>query len=259
MRLFFASDLHINGNTDPLYQSFLQLIREGVRQGDVLVLGGDIFELFVSDKKIFLQRYCDFLLELRRAGERGVVIHYIEGNHDFLIKRALRGFPGLSVHHREFSLCLEGKTFYLAHGDLVDRSAYGYRLLRRLFRCLLVRTLIQVLPGKWVDEFGRKSSETSKRLRQKSHEYMVEGQQAGARSERLRKLFRNFAARRIAEGFDYVILGHSHDLDEMSFKVEERLGQYMNSGYPPIHGSFIVWDSSERDLMRVQFPSVNKA
>src|SRR4051812_30793408 len=126
MALLVISDLHIHGSHDPLYRSLLALMRETAKPGDTLVLAGDIFDLFVGRKKIFLQRYRDFLDALRETGARGVQLHYLQGNHDFLLERAFGKVPGLKVHSSDVELELGARKFFVSHGDLFDRGDVGY-------------------------------------------------------------------------------------------------------------------------------------
>src|SRR5690242_14977039 len=101
MSLFAVSDLHITGPDDPLYFSLLTLLRERAKAGDVVVLAGDLFDIFLGNKAIYTQRYSDFLKAVSSAGERGVEIHYIEGNHDFQMQGVFRGIQGITLHSKE--------------------------------------------------------------------------------------------------------------------------------------------------------------
>lgn len=249
MRLLVVSDLHIWGPDDPLYQSLLSLIRERAGAGDTLVLAGDVFDLFVGNKAVFLQRYAGFFEELRRAGERGVRLHYIEGNHDFLIGRAFRGIPGCHVHAHHVVIELGGKRFFVAHGDTVDSSDYGYRALRVFFRSPVMRAFVSLAPGRLIARIG----ETSSRKSRESRPRLVKDLPV-TRIEGLRKSYRNYAAERLSEGFDFVVLGHCHDLDEMRFRIGERTGQYVNVGYPRAHGSFLAWSPGEGEITREPLP-----
>ena len=56
------------------------------------------------------------LAKIREAGERGVAIHYIEGNHDFLLAKALAGIPGLQLHDSSVSLTLERPRYWIRLG-----------------------------------------------------------------------------------------------------------------------------------------------
>src|SRR5688572_14037481 len=126
MNLYVVSDLHIWGSEDPLYFSLLSLLRDRAVAGDTVVLAGDLFDLFVGNKPVFTQRYSDFVKEMAKAAGRGVVIHYIEGNHDFLMRQVFEGVSGVMIHPCEVSVELQGKHFYFAHGDTVNPRDYSY-------------------------------------------------------------------------------------------------------------------------------------
>ena len=69
----YFSDLHIESGDDPLFGSLLRLIQKASR-GDTLILAGDLFDLFVGSKPVFLDRFGPFFSELESAGFRGVQI-----------------------------------------------------------------------------------------------------------------------------------------------------------------------------------------
>jgi len=245
MSIIAVSDLHIWGPEDPLYLSLLSLLNERVLAGDTLVLAGDLFDLFVGNKSVFIQQYATFIEAVEKAGARGAIIHYIEGNHDFLIKKTFQGAQGVYVHTDSVKIETEGKKFYFAHGDLVDPKDYGYRLLRLFFRSPLMKALVFIVPGKWLEKFGKLSSRKSR----KHHPKLPHD-----RIEPLRKIFRNYAADQVARGYDFVVMGHCHDLDEMSFIVGSRKGQYVNIGFPRVHGSFLSWAPGEEKIQREKLP-----
>jgi UDP-2,3-diacylglucosamine hydrolase len=251
MRLLVVSDLHIRGSHDPLYSSLLSLLREEARTGDELILAGDVFDLFVGDKLIFKSRYGEFFEAVRDACERGVKLYYIEGNHDFLIRKAFRGLPGFSVHTHHVEIAQDGKRFFIAHGDTVDRKDYGYRALRLFFRSPVMRSFIRVAPGEWIDWIGRTSSDASR-----GKKPLLTADLPRERAERLRKVYRNFAVEKFGRGYDFVVLGHCHDLDEMTFRLGERIGQYINVGYPRVHGTYLEWAPGDEAIRRKPMPEL---
>jgi UDP-2,3-diacylglucosamine hydrolase len=250
MSLFVISDLHICGPDDPLYFSLLSLIRDRAKAGDTVVLAGDLFDLFVGNKAVFKERYSGFLKVLSDAGQQGVDFHYIEGNHDFLIDRVFRGIPRFTVHSHDVSLEIQGKRFYFAHGDTADRRDYPYLLLRSFFRSPMMKLLVFLAPGDWLDRFGKFSSHRSRQAKA-----LLPIDLPIHRMERLRKIYRSYAAERLAQGYDYVVMGHCHDLDEMFFNIGGRPGQYVNVGYPRAHGSFLSWSPGEERIQRERLPS----
>lgn len=247
MSLFVVSDLHISGPEDPLYHSLLLLLQRKAQTGDTVVLAGDLFDLFVGSKAIFTQTYAKFLQALKECGERGVACHYIEGNHDFHLDRVFSRIKNVKLYPNEFSLLLHDKRFYFAHGDLVLKDDYGYRLLRLFFRSKIMKLLFHLAPGKWVASFGNFSSRTSQKKHRRSP-------LAIERLEEIRRSYRSYAAEKLADGFDFVVMGHCHDLDEMSFQIGGRMGQYVNVGYPRKHGSFVSWSPGDTKMQRERLP-----
>jgi UDP-2,3-diacylglucosamine hydrolase len=249
MSLVVISDLHIWGSEDPLYHSLVSLVLERVQPGDTLVLAGDIFDVFVGNKKVFVQEYSRFIESLKTASERGVDVHYIEGNHDFLLKSVFAGCEKVKVHSEAVSFAIEDKKFFVAHGDLANHQDYGYRILRAFLRSLFLRAVVVLVPGWFVKMVGQKSSKYSRNLTPRNP-----GELPIERRERLRATYRSFAASKMTEGFDYIVMGHCHDLDEKMFKIGSRVGQYVNVGYPRVHGSLLSWQSGEDKISREKLP-----
>lgn len=252
MRLIVVSDLHIWGPEDPMYAALIRLLETEAAAGDTVVLAGDLFDLFIGHKPIFLSRYQGFFDALAASASRGVKIHYIEGNHDFLMRKAFQGIPNMELHSREVVVEMEGKRFFVAHGDLVNRSDYSYRLLRGFFRSPVMRAFVRLAPGSLLDAIGQRSSRRSR-----AKKPLLTAQLPTERMQRLRLVYRNYAAERLGEGFDFVVLGHCHDLDEKHFKIGTRCGQYINVGYPRVHGSFLSWSPGDTEIQRRRLPEVS--
>jgi UDP-2,3-diacylglucosamine pyrophosphatase LpxH len=144
-----------------------------------------------------------------------------------------------------------GKKFFFAHGDTANRADYLYRGLRLFFRSPFIRFLVKIFPGEWVDAIGGWSSKTSRSAKPE-----IPYSLPLDRMERLRKVYRSYAAERLAEGYDYVVMGHCHDLDEMSFQIGGRAGQYVNVGYPRVHGSYLSWSPGDEKIMRERMPQL---
>lgn len=248
MKLLVLSDLHIQDANDPLYSSLLHVLGSEAQPQDTVVLAGDVFDLFVGGKEVFLRRYSAFFEMLKALVRRGVQVHYIEGNHDFLLKRVFKE-AGVPLHEASVELKLEDRSIYVAHGDLVDRSDWLYLFSRAFYRSWFFRLFVRLAPGRFIDWLGKTLSRQSR-----NRKPLLPAELPIERRERLRKVYRSFAAERIAEGFDFVVLGHCHDLDEMEFQVAGRRGHYANMGYPRAHGSYLVWQPGDPKIMRTALP-----
>ena len=251
MNLYVVSDLHIDRSLDPLLGGLVQFFSARVVEGDCVVFAGDVFDLFVGNKKVFRDRYRPFIQLVVDLTARGAEIHYIEGNHDFHLKKLFGRLPGVRLHSTDVELQLGGKRFYIAHGDLVDSKDYGYRLLRGALRSLPIRAVIRQTPGRLIDSIGRWMSQSSRAQHRQSQGLPI---LTDGNLERLRTCYRSFSASKINQGFDFVILGHCHDRDEMRFKVGDRAGHYMNVGYPRVHETLVYWsDAHPGELQRERF------
>ncbi|OFZ55209.1 MAG: hypothetical protein A2428_17170 [Bdellovibrionales bacterium RIFOXYC1_FULL_54_43] len=248
MNLIILSDLHLLGPEDPFYPAVLTLIREANR-GDRLVFAGDVFELFVGAKKLFLERHAEFLSASRDAAARGVSIDYIEGNHDFLLEKVFGEISGFRVHDGGLEFEIDGKCFYVAHGDQVDRSDFRYLVLRRFFRSVIMRAFVRLAPDALIDWLGTRMSKKSRKNGAASRDRQTR------RADRLRPIFREFATRQVARGADFVVLGHSHDADELAITAGDRHGFYMNTGDPRSNGSYVSWMTGSGELIRMKLIS----
>ena len=131
----------------------------------------------------------------------------------------------------------------------MDRNDYGYRALRIFFRSPLMKAAFALMPGGMLEWIGRQSARVSKGTK-----YRLPAQLPPGRMEYLRNIYRSYAAERLAHGADYVVMGHCHDLDEKSFVIGARQGQYVNVGFPRVHGSFLSWSPGDERIQREKLP-----
>ncbi|NUM88145.1 MAG: UDP-2,3-diacylglucosamine diphosphatase [Bdellovibrionales bacterium] len=239
MRLFFLSDLHLSTASCRKAQALVDFLQKTPQRGDTVVLGGDVFDLFVGARRVFLRKFSLILNAMKEAESRGVVLYYLEGNHDFHLSRVFRHHPNIVVKAREIELRLHGRRIYICHGDEIDREDRGYLLLRAATRSRLFVAATSALPDWVYAAVGSWSSRTSRK-------YTDRKRADGARSDRLRDLFRSYAAAKVEQGASLVLIGHSHVPDRVDFRFEGRApGTYVNLGY------------SEDDLLLAEYDTAS--
>lgn len=141
-RAVFVSDLHLGFHL-AREQAFAEWLER--LQTDQLYLNGDILDGWRLQRRFnwnrWRSRILERLLELRREG---VVIRVLPGNHDDFLRGALpRGFD-LELSDHFVHEALDGRRFWVTHGDLYDPverkrrwlSTLGSRLFDGLSRCL---------------------------------------------------------------------------------------------------------------------------
>jgi len=233
-RIWFFSDLHLADSQSNLYRSFLQALDEPESASDAVVLAGDIFEIFVGNSPYFIEQNWEFLKALRTLAARKVALFYIQGNHDFHLEQA---FVDLPIQVLDSELVL-GKL-YVAHGDLVDQQDQGYLRMRKVFRSYAFRKFVDLLPGKAVQWIGETIARSHQ---QKETDLPSQPGQVPA----VRPVFRAFAEEKKRQGFDFVVLGHCHDIDDLQ-------PFYFNMGYPPVHRQFLHYSAESNSIKRRNF------
>lgn len=224
MRLFYLSDLHLRSENEKNSQRLITFLKTIPAEGDLLVLGGDIFDLFIGNKAAFKKKFKHILGSIRDCSDRGCTVYYLEGNHDFHLNEVFSIKSGVLVKTEDFYLDFDGKKIWVSHGDMIDEEDRGYRLLRATTRHPLVREFIRVVPGRFIDRIGNWSSKQSRKYNNLSA--------AGERRlERTRNLFSDYAKEKIKQGFEYVLIGHSHMAQDLEFKGSDFTGQYINLGF----------------------------
>lgn len=242
MRLLFLSDLHICDESDANAKNFIHFLENIVTSEDSLVLGGDIFDLFVSSKSHFLYKFQKIISALERRAQNGTKIYYLEGNHDFLMRDLFKSRANFFHDEAQFELDLAGKRFFISHGDLVNTKDYGYLFLRFLLRSFLVRVLIVLVPGSWIGKIGQKSSDVSRKYT---------SIESTAYAAKVRELFRRYAEEKFTVGNDFVLMGHTHIYDD--HKVNGK--QYLNLGFSSDSLRYAVFEPGDNYLKVKEYPA----
>ena len=122
-----------------------------------------------------------------------------------------------------------------AHGDLVDESDRGYRLLRKVLRSAAFYGLQKRLPLELLWKLARRSSDASK-------EYLAKPQ------EGLAAKMEKFALAKFAAGADAVILGHCHLPLYKTHEIAGRTRHFALLGDWLSHRSYLMLDGERFDL-----------
>lgn len=221
MKCIFLSDAHLKSERDKSYRDLMRFLDSlGAEKLDHLFLAGDFFDFWFGRRDRVYPDFMPVIEKLMALRDAGAHISLCEGNHDFFLEDYFAGIPGFTVYRESAVFDLEGRKTLVAHGDLVDRENRGYLLLRKILRSGLFYRTQRSIPPRILWTLARISSSTSRELYPQKEEELVRKMEA-------------FAMERFHEGFDSVILGHSHKplLKEFSLpggrKTFATLGDWM--------------------------------
>lgn len=189
---------------------------------DVLVLNGDIIDIWNFSKSYFPKSHIAVLRQILKMTEKGTKTWYITGNHD----EALRKYSGIQMGNfildDKLILNVDGKKVWIFHGDIFDATTQGWaRVIAKLggkgYDILIwTNRLINDL----LFYFGKEKISLSKKVK------------SGVKGAV--KWISNFektaAALAIDQDFDVVICGHIHQPQKRVVSTENGKVLYINSG-----------------------------
>lgn len=227
MAMIFISDLHLVEGQSERTRRFIRFLEELPESCEILVLGGDIFDLFVGDKAFFLKEYAKVLYAIEETSSRGVKVYYLQGNHDFHLQNVFSASSKVEVRDDFFEVQLGDSVIYIEHGDQINRRDYGYLFLRWFTRSWLFHIVLSLTPGSLVERIGKWSSK-------KSRKYTSVERSNSEQVAVTKKLFQKYAQKILESGSDVVLLGHSHIADYQEYFEEGGgggRGLYVNLGF----------------------------
>lgn len=241
MALYIFSDAHLGCGSEPQEAEKIARIRalfELIKQdGDHLVVLGDLFDFWFEYKHAIPKEHTDVLLMLRELVQRGIQIDYVSGNHDFWMDDYFEKQIGAHLHTNHLELEYAGKRLFLTHGDGIARADRGYRILKRVLRNPFNVWLYRKLPPDWAIPMAKWVSGSSRQYNER-------------RDHTFEPDYEKYAADKLAQGFDAVVIGHLHIPRQKQFGS----GIYINTGDFMSHFSYARIDVSSVSLQYLRAP-----
>jgi UDP-2,3-diacylglucosamine hydrolase len=198
VRVAVIADAHLNGPGGPAGPLLEQLTALPAQGCGRLVLLGDIFQAWVGSPRFETEDVAAVVSALRDLRRRGVRIDYVEGNRDFFLKDSVYA-DAFDEVVLETSFEVEGVRYLAVHGDGLNDRDWKYRFWRWLSKSRPVRFLVFHVPRRLAH---RMVHSTERRLAQTNFKHRAAPPEAA---------IRRYAERRLAEGYDVLLLGHFHE------------------------------------------------
>jgi len=224
----FISDIHlglqskeIEKNKERILVRFLEFAQGNCSE---LFIVGDLFDYWFEYKRVYQKGFFRTLTALQDLTEKGIKVHYFIGNHDFMHANFFKDEIGVKMYDDQLDVVLNGKKFFIAHGDGMVKNDLGYNILKKILRNKTLQKLYSWLHPDLGISLASRTSKTSRDYTAKKDYGEVDG------------LF-EAAKNKIDEGYDYVLFGHLHKRCFEQYKK----GYYINLGSwldSPCYGRF---------------------
>lgn len=239
MRTYIISDLHLKytENEDDKARRIrvMDFLNSLIGKADILILNGDIFDLWFAWNHVIIKSYFPILKILADLRESGCKLYFIAGNHDFWFRGFLSEYLGMEISQNNLSLEIDQKKLFVSHGDLYTSNDVRYHLFRTVIRNKLVMKIFQMIHPDIALNIGKLLSRSSRKRK-------ISPELKRSKEKGLEK----FAQLKLENDIDYVVMGHSHSPVKKEFKS----GIYINSGDWIIHNTYVEIETGTIELKK---------
>jgi len=238
--IYFLSDVHLGAPALPdnpeRERRFVKWLDAVAGNAAEIYLLGDIFDFWFEYRRAVPRGYTRVLGKLAEITDKGIPVHFFTGNHDMWIFDYLPSETGVIVHKEAFTTIIQGKRFYLAHGDGLGGGDKVYFLIKKVFTSKCLQRLFSWLHPDLAIWLAHKWSETSRLAKD------INGAAFKAEEEGLYKFALSVLEK---EEVDFFIFGHRHRLADLKIGNNSRfiiLGEWIRTF------SYGVYDGKQFEL-----------
>ena len=220
-KAYFFSDAHLGLGTpeedrakENRVLSFLDMV---AADGTQLYIVGDLFDAWIEYRTVIPKGHHRLLTRLEDIARSGIETHYLVGNHDFWTLDFFTKELGIHTHPDAYETNIDGKRFYIHHGDGFATNDTGYRILKKILRNPLCVWLYRWVHPDIGYGIARSSSSNSRQYTSGKDYGEADGMIAAA-------------TQKISDGFDVVVMGHRHQPLYKKIEQGTKHGLYVNLG-----------------------------
>jgi len=137
-KVYFVSDSHfgVPNHEKSLERErlFIRWLDEVKKDASEIYLMGDLFEFWFEYKTVIQKGYVRLLGKLAEISDAGIPVYFFRGNHDVWAFDYFEKELGFIIYPDNLIKEMNGKTFFLGHGDGLGKGDNGYKFLKKVFR-----------------------------------------------------------------------------------------------------------------------------
>lgn len=225
MKIIFFSDAHLKKDDIKRIQFVNKFIDDVCLNADMVFILGDMFEFYHGYDGYIYPWYKDTIDSLKNLTKKGKKVYFVEGNHEFRMGDFFENYTGIHCAHNVL-MDIEGKKTYISHGYEISKF-YLTKFLKTPFVGRIMDVLGPSLTWSIASAAGIFLSSRKKPYNHKA-----------------KNLFREYAIKKFEEGYDALILGHSHVPDVFEQQSGDRVKQYLNTGDIIQYCSYVEYSSA---------------
>ncbi|HNQ46557.1 MAG TPA: UDP-2,3-diacylglucosamine diphosphatase [Syntrophorhabdus sp.] len=226
MKMIFFADTHLTKKNKKKLRMVEIFIRNVCIDADMVFVLGDLFEFYHGYEGYIYPWYRPIVDAFKTITEQGKSVYFLEGNHEFDMGPFFESYTGIQCV-KNLTIDIEGKRTFISHGD-------------EFYLNLVTRALKAPLTIGAMNLFGPRLSWKIAMAVSRIMSKKKKGQ-----NPKVKNVFREYAREKLKEGYDAVILAHTHIADYMEFGAGMAKKVYLNTGDFIRKSTYIEYTSEE--------------
>lgn len=239
-KIYFASDFHLGSypltDSEKREKKIIQWLDYIKNDAKELFLVGDIFDFWFEYSTVVPKGYIRFLGKLAELSDLGIKITLFKGNHDMWMFGYFKKELNATIVNDELELQLDGKTFYIHHGDGLGAGDTKYKFLKKIFRSSFCQWLFARLHPNLGIGIATRWSKHSRISNNEDEKFL------GEDKEWLIQYSKEVVEQK---HYDYFIFGHRHFPYQLPLTTDAEI---INLGEWIKYQTYAVWDGTKLKL-----------
>ena len=172
----------------------------------------------------------------------GIPVYLYTGNHDVWMFGYFQEEIGATVYTKETTLTLDGKNFYVAHGDGLGDPSLTFRFMRGFFRNKFCQFLYKWIHPDLTMPFGRAWSKSNRKKKRGNAAESYLGEE--------KEFLVQFAKKHSqTNDIDFYVFGHRHIVLDLTIEGNKRviiLGDWITNF------TYAEWDGEHFEIKRYE-------
>lgn len=165
-KTYFISDLHLGAayldrqhDRERMISDFLSEISADAAR---LYLVGDVLDYWFEYRNVVPRGHVRFFGALAALADSGVEVTWLIGNHDIWMFDYLRDELGIRIVDGSIETVIDGRRFFISHGDGLGRLDLSFRFIRSMFRNRICQKLYSAIHPRWTVPFAYRWSSSNR-------------------------------------------------------------------------------------------------
>ena len=222
-KVYFASDQHLGAPTQEASfhreKKFLHWLDEVKKDAAAIFLLGDLFDFWFEYKTVVPKGFVRVLGKLAEIKDSGIPIYFFVGNHDLWMNDYFETELNIPVYHKPQEFTINGKLFFIGHGDGLGPHDKGYKRMKKVFTFPLFKWMFKWLHPDLGVRLGQYMSVKNK---------LISGDDDANFLGEEKEWLVQYCKRKLeTKHYDYFVFGHRHLPLEVQLNEKSK---YINLG-----------------------------